>query len=245
LDFESKAPVEQVSDPVFVENADYLIGKLQKLSKKKISQLMKLSDNLSELNVQRYKAWNSKENLKNTKQAAYAFTGDVYRGMDVTTFNKKEVKYAQNHVRILSGLYGLLKPLDLIQPYRLEMGTRLKITPKTTNLYKFWDNKITDQVNEEMETLNTSILLNLASNEYFKSIHPKHLKGDIITCQFKDFKNGEYKMIMTFAKQARGMMAAYVVKNRVETVEELKGFNTGGYGFDANLSTETELVFTR
>ncbi|MBX2845256.1 MAG: peroxide stress protein YaaA [Saprospiraceae bacterium] len=245
LDFESQCPIDVTTAPVFNERADYLIGKLQKLSKKKIQELMKLSDNLSELNYQRYKEWNSQLNLDNRKQAAYAFKGEVYRGMNVATFNKDDVNYAQQHVRILSGLYGLLKPMDAIQPYRLEMGTRLKVTPKTTNLYKYWDKAITEQINAEMAETNSDLLVNLASNEYYKAVKPDLLNGKVVSCTFKENKNGEYKILMTYAKLARGMMAAHIVKSRATSVDDLKTFNQEGYGYSESMSTETELVFIR
>lgn len=245
LDFETPTPYDLATQPVFQEEADYLINKLQKLSKKKISNLMSISDNLSELNYQRYKEWNSKENKKISKPAIYAFTGDVYQGFDVATMNKADVEYAQNHIRILSGLYGLLKPLDTIQPYRLEMGTKLNITKAKTNLYKYWDKQITHQLNEDLNGFTPKVLVNLASNEYFKAVQPKHFDGEVIDCAFKDYKDGKLKLISFFAKKARGMMAAYMVKERIQSIEGLKGFNYDGYGFDPKLSSEKELVFTR
>lgn len=203
---------------------------------------MSVSNALGQLNFQRNQEWNLPFTLDNSKQAIYAFRGDVFRGFDVDTLPTTKLDQLQDKLRILSGQYGLLKPLDLMQAYRLEMSTKLKIGRKN-NLYQFWDTMITDALNSELE--DGEPLINLASAEYFKVIKPKLLKTAMITPIFKDFKNGEYKTIMTFAKLARGYMLRYIIDNDVETVEGLKGFTTEGYGFDANMSTETELVFTR
>ena len=172
----------------------------------------------------------------------YAFAGDVYIGLDAYTLQEDKVERMQSNLRILSGMYGVLNPLDLIQPHRLEMGTQLKINQKK-NLYDFWGNTITDALNNELE--HEELFINLASQEYFKAIKPKELKVPVITPIFKDLKNGEYKTIMTFAKLARGYMVRYIIDSDIESLEELKGFKSGGYGYDDNLSTETELVFTR
>ena len=242
LDFEVKAPIEKYTQPVFLEQSQKLNNALKKKSVKQISKLMSVSDALAQLNFQRNQEWNLPFTLDNSKQAIYAFRGDVFRGFDVDTLPTTKLDQLQDKLRILSGQYGLLKPLDLMQAYRLEMSTKLKIGRKN-NLYQFWDTMITDALNSELE--DGEPLINLASAEYFKVIKPKLLKTSMITPVFKDFKNGEYKTIMTFAKLARGYMLRYIIDNDIENVEGLKGFTTEGYGFDANMSTETELVFTR
>lgn len=242
LDFEVKAPIEKYTQPVFLEQSQKLNNALKKKSAKQISKLMHVSDALGQLNFQRNQEWNLPFTLDNSKQAIYAFRGDVFRGFDVDSLPIDKLDQLQDKLRILSGQYGLLKPLDLMQAYRLEMSTKLKLGRKD-NLYQFWDTMITDALNSELE--DGEPLVNLASAEYFKVIKPKLLKTAMITPIFKDFKNGEYKTIMTFAKLARGYMLRYIIDNDIETVEGLKGFTTEGYGFDANMSTETELMFTR
>ena len=242
LDFEVKAPIEKYTQPVFLEQSQKLNNALKKKSAKQISKLMHVSDALGQLNFQRNQEWNLPFTLDNSKQAIYAFRGDVFRGFDVDSLPIDKLDQLQDKLRILSGQYGLLKPLDLMQAYRLEMSTKLKLGRKD-NLYQFWDTMITDALNSELE--DGEPLVNLASAEYFKVIKPKLLKTAMITPIFKDFKNGEYKTIMTFAKLARGYMLRYIIDNDIETVEGLKGFITEGYGFDANMSTETELMFTR
>ena len=242
LDFESKATTEQYSEPRFLKDSEKLNKKLKKLSRKKLGELMKISDDLANLNYERNQEWGIPFNLSNAKQAVFSFTGEAYRGLDVTTISEDKLTVLQEKLRILSGLYGLLRPLDLIQPYRLEMGTKLPVG-KAANLYKFWDTTLADSLNEELK--DGELLVNVASAEYFKALPKKVLKVPMITPVFKDLKNGQYKTIMTFAKKARGQMVRYIIDNDVETIEELKGFNTGGYGFSEEMSTETELVFTR
>ena len=242
LEFETKATTSKYTQPVFLEQAQKLNGVLKKRSAKQISKLMSVSDALGQLNFQRNQDWNVPFTIENSKQAIYAFRGDVFRGFDIDSLPDNKLDQLQDKLRILSGQYGLLKPLDLMQAYRLEMGTKLKIGRKN-NLYQFWDTTITDALNNELK--DDEPLINLASKEYFKVIQTKILKTPMITPVFKDFKNGEYKTIMTFAKLARGYMLRYIIDHDIETVEGLKGFTTQGYGFDANMSTETELVFTR
>jgi len=203
---------------------------------------MKISDDLASLNYDRNQEWQPPFTLDNAKQADFSFTGEVYRGIDANSISEDKIPVLQEKLRILSGLYGLLKPLDLIQPYRLEMGTKLKVGRKE-NLYKFWDTTLAESLNEELR--DGELLINLASTEYFKALPKKALKVPMITPVFKDFKNGQYKTIMTFAKKARGLMVRYIIDNNVETLEELKGFDVEGYGFSEEMSTETELVFTR
>jgi len=242
LEFEAKAPITTFTQPIFLEQAEKLSGVLKKKSAKQLSKLMHLSDNLAQLNYQRNQDWQLPFTLENAKQAIYAFRGDVFRGFDIDTLPESKLTQLQDKLRIISGQYGLLKPLDLMQPYRLEMGTRLKVGRKD-NLYQFWDTTITNTLNEELEE--GEPFVNLASTEYFKAIKPKLLKVPVVTPIFKDLKNGEYKTIMTFAKLARGYMLRYIIDNDIDTIEGLKGFTTEGYGFDANMSTATELVFTR
>jgi len=203
---------------------------------------MSISDALGQLNYERNQSWTLPFTADNSRPAVYAFNGDVYRGLDAYTIPKDKIETLQNTVRILSGLYGLLKPIDLIQPYRLEMGTKLPVGTKK-NLYEFWKKDITDALNQELEE--DELFLNLASNEYFKAIDKKALKVPVVTANFKDFKNGEYKMISFYAKVARGLMARYIVDNNAKTIEDLKGFNYEGYGYSEPMSSENDLVFIR
>ena len=242
LDFENKAATSLYTQPRFLEESVKLNKKLKTLSRKKLGDLMKISDDLASLNYDRNQDWKTPFELENSKQAIYSFTGEVFRGINVNTLSEDKLPVLQDRLRILSGLYGLLKPLDLIQPYRLEMGTKLKVG-RTENLYKFWNNDLANSLNEELE--DGELLINLASSEYFKALPKKALKVAMITPVFKDFKNGEYKTIMTFAKKARGLMVRYIIENDIKTIEELKGFNVNNYGFSEEMSTETELFFTR
>ena len=242
LEFETKAATKKYTHPVFLEQAEKLNKALKKKSARQISKLMSVSDALGQLNFQRNQEWNLPFTPENSKQAIYAFRGDVFRGFDVDSLPANKLDQLQDKLRILSGQYGLLKPLDLMQAYRLEMGTKLKIGRKN-NLYQFWDTTITDALNDELK--DAEPLINLASAEYVKVIKPKLLNASMITPIFKDFKNGEYKTIMTFAKLARGYMLRYIIDNNVDTVDGIKGFDREGYAFDANMSNETELVFTR
>ena len=242
LDFESKVSTSLHTQPRFLEKSEKLNKKLKALSRKKLSDLMSISKDLASLNYNRNQEWETPFTPENSKQAIYAFTGEVFRGIDVNSLEEEKLPLLQDRLRILSGLYGLLKPLDLIQPYRLEMGTRLKVG-RRDNLYKFWDDTVAKALNEELE--DDELLINLASTEYFKVIPKKVLKVPMITPVFKDFKNGQYKTIMTFAKKARGLMVRYIIDNNVKTIEELKGFDVDNYRFSEEMSSETELVFTR
>lgn len=242
LDFESKVPINLHTNPRFLAKSETLNKKLKSLSKKKLSTLMSISDDLASLNYERNQNWETPFTKENAKQAIYAFTGAVFLGIDVNTLPEDKVEVMQDRLRILSGLYGLLKPLDLIQPYRLEMGTKLKVGRKE-NLYKFWDTTLAESLNEELK--DDELLINLASSEYFKALPKKALKVSMITPVFKDFKNGQYKTIMTYAKKARGFMVRYIIENEVNSLEELKGFNTDGYAFSEELSKDNELVFNR
>lgn len=242
LDFETPVSTSLHTQPQFLEESVKLNKKLKTLSRKKLIELMGISKDLAELNYQRNQDWSLPFTPENAKQAVFAFTGEVYRGIDVTTLAADKLPVLQDRLRILSGLYGLLKPLDLMQPYRLEMGKKLKVGRKE-NLYKFWGDSIAKALNDEMAE--DELFINLASSEYFKAVNQKVLKVPMITPVFKDFKNGQYKTIMTFAKKARGLMVRYIVENNIQDLDGIKTFNTDGYAFDANMSTETELVFTR
>lgn len=242
LNFESELPTNKASENCFLKEAERLNKLLKKKSAKSLSRLMKISDNLGQLNYERNQEWQLPFTQDNARQAVYAFSGDVYRGLDAYTIPKDKLEKVQDTVRIISGLYGVLKPLDLIQPYRLEMGTKFPVG-KNKNLYEFWKQKITKVLNDELE--DNEVFLNLASNEYFKAIDVKALKVPVITANFKDFKNGEYKTIMTFAKLARGYMARYIINTNANTLDDVKGFNYEGYGFSETMSTDTELVFIR
>ena len=242
LDYETELPIQDFTQPELLSDAQELIDQLKKLTPVDVAKLMKLSDKLADLNVGRFAHWKQPFNTDNARPAVYAFKGDVYTGLDAYSFTKKDMKFAQKHFRMLSGLYGLLKPLDLMQPYRLEMGTKFE-NKRGANLYEFWGNIITDKLNSEMKK--GEVLLNLASNEYFKSVNKKALNADIITPVFKDEKNGQYKIISFYAKKARGLMAAYVIKNQIKDVQEIKQFDTAGYRFSESLSKPTEWVFIR
>ncbi|MBN4082955.1 peroxide stress protein YaaA [bacterium AH-315-A23] len=242
LDFETKTPTDNYTEGLFMHEAEKLNAVLKKKTPKKLSALMSISLKLGELNWQRNQDWQLPFTSVNAKQAVFSFNGDVYHGLDAYSLSIDKIEQLQNKLKILSGQYGLLKPLDLIQPYRLEMGTKLKVG-RRGNLYQYWGDKITKQLNLELS--DDELFINLASNEYFKVIKPKLLKVPVITPIFKDYKNGTLKVISFFAKKARGLMVRYIIDNNIETVEGLKGFNYEGYAFDANLSLTNELVFTR
>ena len=243
LDMSKTLNTSSATIPVFLSEAEAIMKKLSKVSVKKIASMMHLSKDLAELNHDRYQSWKPVTALdQDSALAAAAFNGEVYRGLDAPNFTEAELAIAQDKVRILSGLYGLLKPTDVMYPYRLEMGTKWGVTPAKPNLYKFWGTKIADQLNEEV---GKGVIVNLASTEYFKAVDLKKLKARVITPTFKDFKNGQYKVIMVFAKQSRGAMARYIVENNLTDPEEIKSFNKDGYRFDENLSNGDEWVFTR
>ena len=243
LDFETPCDAEK-SYPKFQKEALELIGVLKEKSPQEIQELMSLSVNLAELNVDRYRKFSKGKNTKRAKQAVYAFKGDVYLGLEAEELSNEDILYAQEHLRILSGLYGLLKPLDLIQPYRLEMGTKLAFNDYRT-LYNYWADTIVHEVNKELKKLRTKTLLNLASNEYFKAIKRPSLKANVVNVEFLEYHNGSYKIISFFAKKARGTMVQYIVKNRIEDIEQVKAFDYDGYFFDAEASTENNLVYKR
>ncbi|WP_440904396.1 peroxide stress protein YaaA [Catenovulum sp. SX2] len=244
LDYETATPTQQYTQPELLTDSTELADVCKNLTPLDLSNLMHISDKLAGLNAARFADWTNSFTLENAKQALFAFNGDVYTGLDAYTLKAEDIDYAQQHLRILSGLYGLLKPLDLIMPYRLEMGTKLA-NPRGSNLYHFWGSIITNKLNESAETIGSETLVNLASNEYFKSVKAKEFNGKIIAPDFKDWKNGQYKTISFFAKKARGMMARYIIENKIETVEGLLEFTQAGYQYNPDLSTDIKPVFTR
>lgn len=244
LDFDTAPVTDKHTQPDFLKDSKALIKELRELSPADISGLMKISDKLGVLNFDRYQAFKTPFTPANAKQAALAFQGDVYTGLAAETFKARDFDFAQKHLRILSGLYGLLRPLDLIQPYRLEMGTKFK-NQRGDNLYQFWGDSLTTAINEQLAATKGKTLVNLASNEYYKAVKPKQIDAEIITPVFKDWKNGQYKIISFYAKKARGLMSAYIIKNRITSAEDIKGFDVDGYGFAPELSKEREWVFTR
>lgn len=244
LDFTTPAPVTDFSQPLFLKQSRQLIKELRVLAPSDVATLMNISTKLGDLNFQRFADWKTPFTEKNAKQALFAFQGDVYTGIEAENFSADDLQFAQQHLRILSGLYGVLRPLDLIQAYRLEMGTRF-INSRGKNLYEFWGESITQAINAQLLTLKSTLVINLASTEYFTAVKPKHLNAHIITPVFKDYKNGEYKIISFFAKKARGMMSAYIIQNRITDPEKLKQFDVAGYGFDATRSSECDWIYTR
>lgn len=244
LDFKKTIETPKPTIAPFVKEADYLANKLGKLSAKKIGELMKLSTQLADLNYERYQNWKAPKELTTlSKPALTVFTGEVFKGIDPSTFSQKDFENAQCQLRILSGLYGILRPLDLMYPYRLEMGTKWAVTSKTKNLYKYWGTKIADYLKTEMDQ--GEVLINLASNEYFKSVDIKVLKTRIITPVFKELKGNNYKVVMMYAKHARGAMARDIIQSQYTDVNDLKGYNVDGYSYNERLSSDDEWVFVR
>lgn len=242
LDFESQLPNTTVTEAQFLKKSERINKLLKRKSAISLSKLMNISDALGQLNYQRNQEWHLPFTTDNARPAVYAFNGDVYRGLDAYSIPSEKLDKLHNTVRIISGLYGLLRPTDLIQPYRLEMGTKLPVG-KHKNLYAFWQKPITNALNKELG--NNELFLNLASNEYFKAIDVKTLKVSVITATFKDFKNGQYKIISFFAKEARGLMARYIIDTNANTLDDLKGFNYEGYNFSEPMSKDNDLVFIR
>ena len=240
------SPVEKNIDstiPSLLEHSNELIKDLKSLNPQEVSSLMSLSDKLGALNYERFQEWKTPFTKSNSKQAILAFKGDVYQGLEAESLSETELLWAQKHVRILSGLYGILKPMDLMQPYRLEMGTKFA-TKRGQNLYDFWNSIITEELNKNFSSDNTN-LLNLASNEYFKSINVSELKANVISPVFMDKKNGKYKIISFFAKKARGLMTRYVIKNQIEDIADIRNFEEGGYFFNEEMSKDNKPVFCR
>jgi cytoplasmic iron level regulating protein YaaA (DUF328/UPF0246 family) len=244
LDYDSPLGTSLHTDPLFVDQAKGLINVLKKKSAAQVSQLMSLSDSLAQLNVQRYSDWSTKFTQKNARPAVLAFNGDVYEGLDAASLSESQLKWAQDHLAILSGLYGVLRPLDLMQPYRLEMGTKLANSAGKT-LYDYWKDTIAPYLNDRLMKDKQPVVVNLASEEYFKSVDLSSLKARVIQCVFQDQKAGAYKVVSFYAKRARGLMARYVIENRINQPEKLSGFNLEGYSFAPDLSSEDKLVFRR
>ena len=244
LDFATPPRTKVATQPDFLEHSQALIDELRHLSPPQLSELMGISDKLGDLNFGRFLNWQTPFTPDNAKQAVLAFKGDVYTGMEAETFARGDFTFAQKHLRILSGLYGLLRPLDLIQPYRLEMGTPFTNT-RGKNLYQFWGDIITDRINEELAALKSKVVVNLASNEYYQAVNGRRLDAEVITPVFKDRKNGQYKIISFFAKKARGMMSAYIIRERLKKPAGIKDFNTAGYAYNEAMSSPKEWVFTR
>ncbi|MTD27446.1 peroxide stress protein YaaA [Erwinia sorbitola] len=244
LDFESPLATQRYTQPALLEESQKLIAVARKLSPAEIGSLMHISDKLAELNAQRFNDWQPDFTPDNARQAILAFKGDVYTGLQAETFNEKEFEFAQQHLRMLSGLYGLLRPLDLMQAYRLEMGIKLA-NPAGKDLYSFWGDKLTHALNDALAAQGDAVLINLASDEYFKAVKPKLLQGDIIKPVFLDEKNGKFKVISFYAKKARGLMSRFIIENQLTKPEQLKQFDVDGYFFDAESSAGNELVFKR
>ncbi len=245
LDYETPLPAGLLhTQPQFIAQSQTLIDVLREQSPQQIASLMDISDKLAALNVARYEAWSPKFTAKNSRQAIMAFNGDVYDGLQAHSLTAKQLDWAQTHVCMLSGLYGVLRPLDWMQPYRLEMGTRLR-TAKGTNLYHFWGTQIADYLNQQQHGEDAPIVINLASQEYFKSVDLKALRARVVTCSFEDYKNGQYKVISFFAKKARGLMARYAIEHQAKTPAALKKFNIDGYAYASDVSTADHFLFRR
>ncbi|MDF2690289.1 MAG: protein YaaA [Gammaproteobacteria bacterium] len=242
LNFESNAAIDRHSDPLFQNEAETLIHELKKLSTNEITKLMSISKNLAELNYKRFASYNSKSARQ--KQALFAYDGDVYQGLDANSLNKTDIEFAQDHLLTISGLYGLLRPLDLIQAYRLEMSIKLK-TKNAQDLYQFWGSKLTETVNEMIAKHQHKLIVNCASNEYSKAIDPKKLQAKWLKLDFREQKGNEFKVVAIHAKKARGLMARFIVQNRIDSEDKLKEFNLESYRYNTKLSDDDSLVFTR
>lgn len=243
-DFEVALPTSLHSQPRQLAQSQHLIDALRQYNVADIRHMMSVSEKIAQLNVTRFRAFSQPFTPDNAKPALFAFKGDVYSGIEKQHYSEDDLNYAQQHLRILSGLYGTLRPMDLIQPYRLEMKTKLH-NPRGDNLYQFWDERITDSLNHDLETQQEATLINLASNEYFKAVKPKKLHGRLLNIAFKETKEGKTRIIAIFAKRARGMMTDFILRNRIEHSEDLKTFNQGGYEYSPDTSTENQWVFTR
>lgn len=244
LDYENTIVTPKVTQAHFLKDADVLAKKLAKMSKKELGELMKLSENLSDVNYHRYQNWETPTELgANSQPAVTIFNGEVFKGLDAATFSDTDFENAQKYLRILSGLYGILKPLDLMYPYRLEMGTRWEVQKDVKNLYNYWGSRLADFLNDEMEE--GEVIINLASNEYFKAVDKKVLKASVITPVFKELRGDVFKVVMMYAKHARGAMARDIIQNQYTSVEDLKGYDVDGYSYNEEMSTENEWVFVR
>ena len=244
LDYETPLKTKLNSQPIYGRESNQLIKTLRTFEPFEVASLMKISDKLAELNHKRYVEWRNKPAESKTRPAALAFKGDVYQGLEAESFNDNDLKFAQRHLRILSGLYGLLRPLDVIQPYRLEMGTKLK-TSKGQNLYDYWGTKLTTGLNEALKESKEGTLVNLASNEYFGAVQPKLLEGSLLNIGFKEKRNGQLKFVSFSAKKARGLMAKFIIKERLKNPDDLKNFDLEDYKFNKKLSSELDWTFSR
>ncbi len=247
LDFETDHNLVDTTKGLFLNDAEYLVKKLEKKSARQLKKMMGISDELAELNWERYQTWTPNITPENGKPAAFAFNGDVYQGLEISSFTQDDLAFAQEHIRILSGLYGVLRPLDLMLPYRLEMGTSWAVTPAKNNLYKYWQKKLTECIQAELNRTGAKFVLNLASQEYAKAVQLKKLNVPVVTPDFKEEKGGEYKMISFFAKKARGLMARYATQNRVTEIDQLKDFDLDGYSLNLALSDleNNKWIYTR
>lgn len=244
LDFDKPASISEATHPSFLDDSQALIDTMKDYSPDAVGKLMKISPKLSELNVERYHDWHTPFTSDNAKQAVLAFKGDVYTGLDAETLSEGDLLWSQDHLRMLSGLYGALRPLDLMQAYRLEMGIKLE-NARGKNLYEFWGEKITEHLNQQLASLDSKQLINLASNEYFKAVKKPLIDGEIISPEFKDFKNGQYKIISFYAKKARGIMTRWIIENRLTSAEQLSDFSVAGYYYSDEHSTQQQPVFLR
>ncbi|ENU81132.1 UPF0246 protein [Acinetobacter sp. ANC 3789] len=244
LDYETALPSSNFTQPRLLDQSEQLIEVCRELSASQLASLMSVSEKIAQLNVARFQDWQTEFDLANARQAIFAFKGDVYTGLDAYALNDPQLDFAQQYLRMLSGLYGLLRPLDLMMPYRLEMGTKLH-NPRGSNLYEFWGKRITNLIQQDLQQANSNILLNLASDEYYKAVKESELDAKIVKPVFLDQKNGRYKVISFYAKKARGLMARFVIEQKIQQVEDLKAFNSEGYYFDAENSNAKELVFKR
>lgn len=244
LDFEKKSPTTESTQAIFVDKAKQLMAVLRNFSPEELQKLMSINPELALLNYHRFKNWQVQPNAESGKQAVLAFRGEAYRGLKATEWKQKNFSFAQKHLRILSALYGVLRPLDMISPFRLEMACKLAIDEEK-NLYQFWRETITHNIKQTLDSQGDNVLINLASNEYFKVINTRSLNAEMITPVFKDFKNGVYKNISVYAKKARGMMSRFIVENELTKSEDIKHFDGEGYGYNDRLSNDKEWVFTR
>ncbi len=244
LDYDTPPSINDFSQPAYLAEAQALITRARQYSSEDIASLMKVSAKIADLNVERFEQWHTPFTPDNAKQAVLAFKGDVYTGLDAQSFSEADFDFAQAHLRILSGLYGLLRPLDLMQAYRLEMGRKID-NDRGKNLYEFWGDRIAEGLNAQLECLNSRYLINLASNEYFKSVKLKALQAEVITPEFKDYKNGQYKIMGVYAKKARGMLSRYVIQNQITDPDGMKAFNQDGYAFNEAMSAGNTWVFSR
>ena len=244
LDYETALPSSNFTQPRLLDQSEQLIEVCRELSASQLASLMSVSEKIAQLNVARFQDCQTEFDLANARQAIFAFKGDVYTGLDAYALNDPQLDFAQQHLRMLSGLYGLLRPLDLMMPYRLEMGTKLH-NPRGSNLYEFWGKRITNLIQQDLQQANSNILLNLASDEYYKAVKESELDAQIVKPVFLDQKNGKYKVISFYAKKARGLMARFVIEQKIQQIEDLKAFNSEGYYFDAENSNAKELVFKR